>query len=1345
MSVSRQTIEDVYELSPMQKGMFFHSLYAPNSGAYIEQVSYLLEGDFNVSAFKQAWQQVIARHGVLRTSFFWDDLEKPLQLVHSHARLPLEEIDWRSLASIEQQEQLTAYLKSDRERGFVFSKAPLMRLTLIHLGERAYQFIWTRHHLLMDGWSVPLLQKEVFAFYEAYRKGEQIELKAPRPYGDYIGWLQQQDLSSAELYWREALKGFAKPTPLPFKVSRSSESTELEEFEDQRASLSQETTASLQALARRHQLTMNTLAQGAWALLLSRYSDEADVLFGAVVSGRPVDLMGVESMIGLFINTLPVRVRVDDGATVIDYLKRLQEQQVEQRDYEYSPLVEVQGWSELAAGQSLFESVMVFENLPVEQATASQSDAARPVLGVYRAQSIDQSTYPLSIIGAVGREFRVRVNYNKRRFDSEMIGRMLGHLKTILESMAANPEQRISTLELLTPEEKNRLLVEWNMTESAYPRASSIHDLFQQQAERTPDAIALIYRDDKTSYSELNRQANQLANHLMGMGVGPGVPVGICMERSPLLIAGLLGILKAGGAYVPIDPSYPKDRIAYMLEDSRASVLLTQRQLVAELPENTARMICLDEEWSRIACENDDNPSVKTARGNAAYVIYTSGSTGRPKGVLGLHTAAVNRFAWMWAAYPFETQDICCQKTSLSFVDSIWEIFGPLLGGVPTVIIPDEAVKDTTRLISMLAANQVTRIVLVPSLLRALLDSYDDLDSRLARLKFWVTSGEALPAELCDRFQVMMPGRRLLNLYGSSEVAADVTAYDATGKSRELSSVPIGRPIANTQVYLLGSNLQPVAIGSTGEIHIGGEGLAEGYINRPALTAEKFIPNPFSATPGARMYRTGDLGRYLPDGNVECIGRKDRQVKVRGFRIELDEVESRLAAHAAVRDAVIEAREDGEGGKHIAAFVVPQPGEEIAVDHLRKFLAEQLPDYMVPSTFVTLKELPLLPNGKINRNALVELEQSRLETGERLVEPRDMVEFRLLQLWEETLGVEGIGVKDNFFDLGGNSLLAVTLMANVRRRFGIEIPLPALFEDATIEHLAGILAQKSGALSWSPLVALRPGGYKTPLYFIHPSGGSVLCYLPLVRSMDADRPAYGLQSPGLYAEREPFMEIEQMAAHYIEAIRALQAEGPYYLAGWSMGGMLAYEMALQLQAAGQRVGLVALLDTQATVYHDGSPEPISDEKALLDLFEALMPGSDEAFSALSFDEKLEFILQQAKKNFSLPQSLGVEQVRAMVNIYKTNIFAMDKYARRPYPGPLTLFRTGNGPDPSKGWSDLAGQGVKVIPIPGSHRQILSEPNVETLARLLDDCLSETDMEASFMDREVVEELALAPS
>lgn len=1046
-----KNIADFYPLSPMQQGILFHCLADPKSGVYFDQFSCTIEGNLNIAAFHRAWQQVVNRHSILRTCFLWEGLKEPVQVVHRQVTLPFVHQDWRHLSSVAQQEQIEAFLSSDRCQGFNLTVAPLIRLVLIQLTDYSYHFIWSSHHLLLDGWSVPLIFQEVLAFYKTFAQGQTLFLPSPRPYRDYIVWLQQQNLSEAETFWRQTLKGFTAPTKIG--ENQNNQQTSTDNYKEQQLRLQASTTAALQSLAQKHQLTLNTLVQGAWALLLNRYSGEADVLFGVTVSGRPAALPKAESMVGLFINTLPFRVKVDPEAFLLPWLKQVQVQQVETRQYEYSPLVEIQGWSEVNRGLPLFESILVFENYPVD---ISLSEPGLD-LAIKNFRSIEQTNYPLTLSVIPGKELLLTIAYNEgERFAAATIERMLGHLATLLNTMVANPQQRLKELSLLTAAEKQQLLVEWNSTKSHYPQDLCIHQLFEAQVERTPDAVAVVFADQQLTYRELNCRANQLAHELQKLGVGPEVLVGVCVERSLETVIAILAILKAGGAYIPLDPSYPPQRLALMLEDAKPLVLLTQARLVAELPPHTAKVILIDNNFSNIPVTLH-NPISGAKPENLAYVIYTSGSTGRAKGVAIQHSSLVNAyFAWE-ETYHLHT-DVTChlQMASFSFDVFSGDLVRAVCSGGKLVLCPRDLLLSPQDLYNLMVKEKVDCAEFVPAVLRNLMQYLEESQQQLDFMRLLICGSDVWYTKEYQKFRNFCGSHtRLINSFGLTEATIDSSWFETT--TQELVNdqlVPIGRPLANTELYIFDSNLQPVPIGVPGELYIGGYSLARGYLHRPDLTCEKFIPHPHSNEPGVRLYKTGDLARYLPSGDIDYIGRIDHQVKLRGFRIELGEIEAVISQHPAISASVVIVREDDTANKTLVAYITLHPDQTLTIPELRRFLEAKLPNYMLPTAFVILEALPLTPNGKIDRRSLPAPDPTQLISESNLVAPSTPVEEMLAGIWAEVLGIQKVGIHDNFFELGGHSLLATRVISQLRQVFKVELPLRSLFNQPTVAGLA---------------------------------------------------------------------------------------------------------------------------------------------------------------------------------------------------------------------------------------------------------------------------------------------------
>ncbi|WP_009630731.1 non-ribosomal peptide synthetase [Synechocystis sp. PCC 7509] len=1031
-------IENIYELSPVQQGLLFHSLYE-SDGAYFVQLSYSFDGLLDIVAFTQAWQKVLERHEPLRTSFYWEGIDKPLQVVNKQVDLPLKQLDWREIAPEEQQIKFQDLLLSDRQRGFNLSTESLLRLTLIRLGDRAYQFVWSSHHIILDGWSTALVFKDFVLLYQAFCQGKDITLPSSSCFADYIAWLQQQDLNQAETFWRRLLKGVQAPTPLT-NLEVNNLSLQVEKYDEQRIKLSVATTDKLKTWAKQHQLTLNTLVQGAWALLLSRYSGQNDIVYGVTVSGRPVDLPNAESMVGMFINTLPLRVRVDAQMFLLPWLEQLQHQLLEIRQYEYSPLVEIQGWSEIPRGVPLFESILVFENYPVDQALQNwQAD-----LEIRNLSAVDNTNYPLTISAIPGIELELRIECDRHRFDTSTISRMLGHLQTLLTAMVFNSEVRLHELPLLTAAEK-QLLVDWNKTTTNYPH-QCIHQLFAQQVEKTPDAVAVVFEGQSLTYQQLNLQANQLAHYLQKLGVGAEVLVGICLERSLDMAIAVLAVFKAGGAYVPLDPDRPLQQLTFMLQDAGCQILLTHKHLAADF--ESGQIIYLDADRGIISQESQLQPHSTVAPENLAYLIYTSGSTGLAKGVMVTHSSLTNAYFGWEAAY--QLQNISChlQMANFCFDVFVGDLVRALCSGGKLVLCPRDYLLEPAALYSLLRQHQVDCAEFVPAVLTNLVQYLAKSQQRLDFMRLVICGSDSWYGAEYQKIQAVLGDRaRLINSYGLTETTIDSSYFETvTGNLSIEQLVPIGRPFANTQLYILDPYLQPVPIGVCGELYIGGSSLARGYHHRPELTAERFIPDGFS-DPGSRMYKTGDLARYLPDGNIAFIGRVDYQVKIRGFRLELGEIEAILSQHPAVEKVVVVARED-ELGKRLVAYIQCQD----VILQLRDFLQSKLPQYAIPSAFVLLRALPLLANGKVDRRSLPQIDlAANLDT---FMPPRTPIEEVLAGIWAKILRVEKVGIHNNFFELGGHSLLATQVVSRLREAFKVQLPLRALFESPTVATLA---------------------------------------------------------------------------------------------------------------------------------------------------------------------------------------------------------------------------------------------------------------------------------------------------
>ncbi|MBZ4417373.1 amino acid adenylation domain-containing protein [Myxococcus sp. RHSTA-1-4] len=1316
-----KNIDDVYRLSPMQQGMLFHSLYSPRGGAYVEQVSWTWRGPLEAPLLQRAWQRVLERNPVLRTAFFWEGLAEPVQAIRTRAELPWAQHDWRGLSAEEQEARWKALLDLDFRQGFNVAAAPLMRFTLLHLGPDLYRCLWSYHHLLLDGWSLPLCLRQVALQYDALVQGREPELETGRPYRDFIAWLSKRDRKEAEQYWRQALQGFVAPTPL--WVDRGAEQPPRVDavYASRSVRVPAAVSGQLTALARQHQLTPGTLVHGAWALLLSRYSGEQDVVFGSVTSSRSPALPGSDMMLGLLINTLATRVAVPPDAELLPWLKALQADQLTARKHDQLSLVDAQGLGQVPRGQPLFHSVV-----SIQAAVDLRFDplAGGKVLLEDFAYADPRTGHPLTFVANMGAELELQLVYDADRFTADVIERMLGHVRTLLEGMVAGPRQPLRELPLVTPEERHRLLVEWNDTATAFPRDFCLHEVFEAQVARTPEAVAVEAEGARLTYRELDRRANQLAWHLRLLGVTRGSIVGLCLERSAETVVGVLGILKAGGAYLPLDPAYPRDRLAFMLDEAHVSVLVTQRSLADLLPMSGEQRVLMDEDHERLASSREDRLESVTGPMDLAYVMYTSGSTGRPKGVCVPHRG-VMRMATDTGYFDTGPAETFLLFSPISFDTSAFELFGSLLHGAKLAVCPPH-MHTLEELGGVLKRFKVTTLWLTAPLFDQMVAYHPEA---LDPVRQVLAGGDVLPpARVRER---LARGGQVINGYGPTESATFTTCYVMKTPEQVERTVSIGRPIANTQVYLLDAQLRPVPQGVPGELYIGGDGLAAGYLRRPALTAERFLPNPFSTEPGARMYRTGDIARYLPDRRMEFLGRADHQVKVRGFRIELGEIEARLLEHPAVKESVVIAREDVPGDRRLVAYVVTAAGAKVESETLSRFVAERLPAHMVPSAILVLDALPLSPNGKVDRKALP-APVGVTASSAAPAAPRDAVEQQLVQLWEELLHVKPVGIDQSFFALGGHSLLAMGMMSQIARRLGRTLPLSVLFTHPTIARLAELLREEPSTAGWTPLLPIQPHGKRKPLFCVHPIGGSALCYVPLSKHLGPEQPLYGLEAPGLDGSREPFTSLEAMAAAYLEVVLKTQPDGPYFLAGWSMGGLVVFEMARELLRRGKSVALVALIDSWVPMLQPGATPARLDDTLVLQGFAmelGKMAGhevslSSEELAPLTPEARHALLFERARSANALPPGLGPEALRARLDVYRAHAQAFRAYApAREHPAPIVLLRPEAGAlqaasGPMGGWDTVTLQPPRLIELPGDHYSVMVEPQVTELARQL---------------------------
>jgi amino acid adenylation domain-containing protein len=1040
-------------LSFAQQRLWFLNQLEQNSANYNLPAAIHLKGQLQVRALHQAIQEIVLRHEVLRTTFPTVN-GNPMQTIASRSNITLIEVDLRSIPKAEQAAEVERLATEEANCSFNLETGPLLRIALLQLAQKEQMLLINMHHIISDGWSMGIFVRELSTLYNAFCQGKPSPLpKLPIQYADFAVW-QQQWLSGKVLdtqltYWKEQLAGI--PPILELPTDRPRPPIQTFRGRTQSFQLSQELTLKLKTLSQQSEVTLFMTLLAAFATLLYRYSGQDDIVIGSPIANR--NRKEIEPLIGFFVNTLVLQTNLVGNPTFLELIVRVRQMALAaytHQDLPFEKLVEAVQPQRNLSHHPLFQVMFILQKtglepleLPGLTLTPLELDNAASKFDLTLSMREMES-------GLTG-----IWEYNSDLFDATTIRRMSGHFQTLLEGIVAHPQLQVSELPLIPEAERHQLLVEWNDTQVEYP-AKCIHQLFEEQVKRTPDAVALVFENQQLTYRELNARANQLAHYLQGLGVGPEILVGICLERSIEMLVGMLGILKASGAYVPMDPAYPQERLEFMLSHTQMLVLLTQAQFVAVLPSHTAKVICLDTDWNQINQKSEENPFSWAKPENLMYVIYTSGSTGKPKGVQILHQSVNNFLNSMIQQPGLKDQDTLLAVTTISFDIAVLELFLPLIVGARVVLVRREEVADGAKLLTKLIDSQATVMQATPATWRLLLAAGWQRNSQLKIL----CGGEGIPKGLAH--QLLNKGSSVWNLYGPTEATIWSTAHEieASQSSQSVDSLAlIGRPINNTQIYILDRNFQLLPIGVPGELFIGGDGLARGYLNHPELTKQKFIPNPFSNKLASQLYKTGDLARYLSDGNIEFLGRIDYQVKIRGFRIELGEIEAILNQHPEVRETVVIAREDQPGNKRLVAYVVARQ-EPLTSSELRRFLKKSLPEYMIPSAFVLLEALPLTPNGKVDRSSLPIPQGLCPQLEAAYVMPQTEAERLVAAVWQETLKLERVGIHDNFFELGGHSLLTVQIYSKLQEIFGQKLSIIEMFKYPTIYSLAQHLTQQ---------------------------------------------------------------------------------------------------------------------------------------------------------------------------------------------------------------------------------------------------------------------------------------------
>lgn len=1311
--------EAVYPLSPMQQGMLYGLLLEPGSGADLEQIVLRFDEKVDAAALGEAWHAVADRHELLRTSFEWSDGDEPRQRVHRRAPMEIVRHDVSASDAAVREARLDTFLRADRARGFDPTRPPLSRVTLFDGGDTAV-VVWTFHHLLFDGRSFPIVLADLLTAYDAVGAGRSAALPAPLDhYRSYIEWLDGLDREEAETYWRAELKGFSAPTPLGVDSIVAEGPASAHRFEEVRAAVGPSTVTALNALASATGVTLNTVVQGAWALLLATYSGDDDIVFGTTRACRYGTVPSADAMAGLFINTLPLRVGVVADLALADYLQQVRATHLAMRPVEHTPLVDVQSWSEVPPGTRLFETILVYE-------TYEFGPSMRDRLGTgdrLAYELHEQTNYPvlLSVYGSD--EMLLCLEFETSRLTPDVADRMAAHMGQILTAMAgAAPTSAVGELDWLSDAESAFLAAAGDGGGVEQP-SSDVVSRFRARATQTPHADAVVDGATTMTFAALDNRSDQIAAHLAALDAAGGT-VAVLLNRSAQAIASMLGALKAGAAYLPLDPDYPPDRLEHMVADSGATVLVVdaataERAAVGPLAALPGVRVldvgAVDGDRVEVAAPpSPDDP---------CYIIYTSGSTGLPKGVVVPHRAVVNHADAAMEHYSLAPTDRVLQFAALSFDVAVEEIFPTLLAGASVVLRTPEVSTSFDVLHDFVTAHQITVVNLPAAFWSTWVDHLVAGDADIpSTIRLVVTGSEAVSSEQLSRWSLLAGAHiRWVNGYGPTETTVTATVYDPTDGAPAPGPVaPIGRPIRGVRTRVLGPNRRPVPIGAPGELHIGGAGVALGYHARPELTAERFIADPLGA-PGDRLYRTGDLVRVLPDGNLEYLGRLDDQVKIRGFRVELGEIESALADLEGVAQAVVTVQPDPGAGPQLVGHLVLSPGAELDADGRREALRGRLPDYMVPVALAIIDEVPVTPSGKTDRRALqeVRLERSHADS----VPPRTSTERDIAAIWADVLGLETAGVHDNFFELGGNSLVAIRLLGGIERLAGDRITLADLFAAPTIAELAARidpdsrptepttrLATTDPNRGW--VIPIKTDGDKPPLF--HLGGASVL--RNLAHYLSDDRPLYALLEQDLDADHFA-TSVDEIVEHCIGGLRSVRPNGPYVIAGLCFGGVVALEMSRALRAQGEQVDLTLMIDSFAPGAITRKPEDEVEAPSVADRLELLRPSRVARKTRKRLWRRLWGPVHGGYRRLGRRTPLWLRDVE------EANTIASDAYVATPYDGDVTLFIATEQDRrmniaPLNGWGPLIEGRLDVDEVVGGHLSVYDEPHVRDLARKL---------------------------
>ena len=1320
--VARLVTGDTAPLSFAQQQIWLHAQMVPGLPIYNEPVTIQRHGALDVRALGRALTEIVRRHHAWRTAFQLVDGE-PVQVIQPVAPVLLPLTDLSHLPPSQREAEARRLANEDALRPFDLSEGPLFRVLLVRLSDNEHRLFFTLHHIIFDGYSIyRVLLGELATLYAAYARGEDSPLtELPVQYPDFAVWerewlVRDDRLASQLAYWRRQLQDNS-----PVELSSDRRRPPIQSFRGaiHPLAISKDLSDALKLLSRREGTTLFMTLLAGFAVLLQRYCPQDSVAIGTVSSGRKRSEL--EGLLGYFLNPVVLRNDLSGNPTFRELLRRTRNVVLDALSNDDAPFTHVV--NEVRPSRSLsvtplFQVLLTLEPpLPDTQdgwtVALTQSEVDTGITKFDLCLELDDR--PNGIIG--------RFKYSTDLFQPETIARMATHLITLMEGVVADPDQPISALPLLTPRERHQVCIEWNETVADFPSRLCLQEMVEEQADRAPEAVALIDGGVELSYRELERRSNQLAAYLVEQGIGPEVAVGLCLEPSWEMIAGILGVLKAGGACVPLDPTYPPERLAHILEDTQLRVLLTQSRLQSLLPPVNGETICLDTGWSRIASGSSDRLPARCKPENLAYVIYTSGSTGKPKGVQVTHRNLVHSTYARRLYYGPEGGRFLL-LSSFGFDSSLAGIFGTLARGGSLVLTSGPLQSYLTQLAQIISRHQVSHLLCVPSLYGLLLDQAKS--GELSSLQVAIVAGEPCPFELVERHARVLPQARLFNEYGPTEAAVWSTVYECKAEQPG-RIVPIGRPIPNARTYVLDPHRNPLPVGVPGELYVGGPGVVRGYLNRGEETGARFVPDTFHPAEGARLYKTGDLVRYLPGGNLEYLRRLDHQVKINGFRIELEEIEAVISEFKGIRQVVVIVRREKKGEPRLVAYLVPA-GAQFDADSLRGHLSRRLPEAMIPSAFVTLPGLPLMPNGKVNRAALPTPDQPA--SSAEFAPPDGVLEEKLAEIWKAVLSKNKIGATDNFFDLGGNSLLVAKLLLRLEQRLEKRLSLADIFQAPTIRQLASMLEGRSVRVQHPAIVPIQPNGSEPPLFWVR--GGPL--FRPLANRLGGHQPVLGIHLPAPDASRlsVPY-KFEEIAEALVSRMREVQPEGPYRIAGLCVNAVIAYEMARQLTLKGQQVALLAMFDGQNPAYYqDFSQESRSElwmKKARFH-WDKLLRRGWRAIPDFVWERMEGIGLRLSVMRWRLQHALGMkvseEHLRELDTIVHPASYV---YRPKPYPGRVVFFQSTDWPsghywDFAASWNGMIGGGLELHKIAGGHQSMFYEDHVGVLADLLQGCLAD---------------------